>query len=91
MSDKVQQMALAIANRLRIMADNIDATRPEYDYSAAHKRVDDDDISALRRAAWTIDEYVECFANLAKERDGLWADLERVTAERDEARREACK
>jgi predicted transcriptional regulator len=40
-----------IAELLRTMADNIDATRPECDYSAAHKRVDDADIKTLRDAA----------------------------------------
>jgi hypothetical protein len=72
------------------MAANIDDTRPEHDYSPAHKRVDDADIAALLKAAETIDVYVECFANLAKERDELLNDLERVTDERDEARRECC-
>ena len=35
-----------------------------------------------------LDEYRESFANMARERDLLWEDLERVTKERDEARRE---
>ena len=122
-----------ITETLRIMASNIDDTRPEYDYSLAHKRVDDADIEALREAADLIKalrkansgvmatgiksvrdtaelaielrevkakhdkmeqqlaEFRECFANLAKERDLLWEDLERVTKERGEARREVCK
>jgi hypothetical protein len=79
-----------ILELLRTMADNIDATRPECDYSAAHKRIDDADIKTLRRAANMIDDYRVCFPNLAKERDDLWKDLERVTNERDEARREVC-
>ena len=37
-----------------------------------------------------LDEYRESFANMARERDLLWEDLERVTKERDEARREVC-
>jgi hypothetical protein len=40
-----------IAELLRTMADNIDATRPECDYSAAHKRSDDADIKTLKDAA----------------------------------------
>ena len=58
-----------VSETLRIMAANIDATRPECDYSLAHKRVDDSDIDALIRAA---------------------DEIERLTAERDEARREVC-
>jgi hypothetical protein len=80
-----------ISDTLRIMAANIDATRPECDYSASRRGVDDADIEALRRAANTIDGYRESFANMARERDGLWEDLERVTKERDEARRDACE
>ena len=37
-----------------------------------------------------LNEYKECFADLAKERDLLLEDLERVTIERDEARRGVC-
>ena len=59
-----------VSETLRIMAANIDATRPEHDYSLAHKRVDDSDIDALIRAA---------------------DEIERLTAERDEARREVCQ
>ena len=37
-----------------------------------------------------LEEYQECFANLHKEHHELWDDFERVTNERDEARREIC-
>lgn len=57
------------SEKLRIMAANIDATRPEHDYSLVHKRADDADIDALVKAA---------------------DEIERLTAERDEARREVC-
>lgn len=33
-----------------------------------------------------VEEFRECFGNLARERDELWNDLERVTMERDQAR-----
>jgi uncharacterized coiled-coil DUF342 family protein len=33
-----------------------------------------------------VEDYRECFGNLARERDELWNDLERVTVERDQAR-----
>ena len=42
------------------------------------------------KMAHQLDEYRESFANMARERDGLWEDLERVTKERDEARAEVC-
>jgi hypothetical protein len=59
-----------VSEKLRIMASNIDETRPpEYDYSLAQKRVDDADIDALISAA---------------------DEIERLTAERDEARRHLC-
>ena len=43
------------------------------------------------KMAHQLDEYRESFANMARERDLLWEDLERVTKERDEARRMACE
>jgi len=39
------------------------------------------------RMKWQLEDWKECFTDLAKERDLLWDDLERVTKERDEARR----
>jgi uncharacterized coiled-coil DUF342 family protein len=39
------------------------------------------------RLGGQVDEFRQCFGNLARERDELWNDLERVTVERDEARR----
>ena len=38
-----------------------------------------------------LEEYQECFANLHKEHHELWDDFERVTKERDEARRRICE
>ncbi len=72
-----------VSETLRIMAANIDATRPECDYSLAHKRVDDSDIDALIRAADEIER-------LTAERDEADAEKATLKAERDEARREAC-
>ena len=43
------------------------------------------------KMARQLDEYRESFANMARERDGLWDDLELVTRERDEARREVAR
>jgi len=42
------------------------------------------------KMAQQLNEYRESFANMARERDLLWEDLERVTKERDEARCEVC-
>jgi hypothetical protein len=86
-----------IVEVLRTMADNIDATRPEYDYSLAHKRIDDADIKTLREAADLIDALrkanAEVFATGIKSvRDvaELAIELRETKAERDEARREVC-
>ena len=38
-----------------------------------------------------LEEYQECFANLHKEHHELWDDFERVTKERDDARRRICE
>ena len=38
-----------------------------------------------------LEEYHECFANLHKEHHELWDNFERVTKERDEARRKFCQ
>ena len=79
------------------MADNIDATRPEYDYSLAHKRIDDADINALREAADLIDALrkanAEVFATgIRSVRDvaELAIELRETKRERDEARAEVC-
>jgi FtsZ-binding cell division protein ZapB len=48
----------------------------------------DSAIKTIKQLRNQLEDYKECFANLAKERDELWKDLERVTKERDEARRE---
>jgi hypothetical protein len=87
------------------MAANIDDTRPDHDYSAAHRRSDDTDIGLLLQAAETIDVYVECVSNLTDERDEARREVARLldvetghriaianlTAERDDARRIACE
>jgi hypothetical protein len=83
---------------LRTMADNIDATRPEYDYSLAHKRIDDADTKTLREAANLIEALrkanAEVFATGIKSvRDvaELAIELRETKRERDEARRIACE
>ena len=87
-----------ILELLRTMADNIDATRPECDYSAAHKRIDDADIETLREAASLIEALrqanAEVFATGIKSvRDvaELAIELREAKRERDEARRIACE
>jgi predicted nuclease with TOPRIM domain len=50
----------------------------------------DSAIKTIKQLRNQLEDYKECFTNLAKERDELWDDLERVTIERDEARREVC-
>jgi hypothetical protein len=86
-----------IVEVLRTMADNIDATRPECDYSLAHKRIDDADIKTLREAADLIEALrkanAEVFATgIQSVRDTaeLAIELRETKAERDEARREVC-
>lgn len=44
----------------------------------------------LLQIADRLEVLQECFTQMRKERDLLWEDLERVTKERDEARREVC-
>jgi hypothetical protein len=87
-----------IVEVLRTMADNIDATRPECDYSPAHKRIDDADIKTLREAADLIDALrkanAEVFATgIRSVRDvaELAIELRETKRERDEARRMACE
>ena len=43
----------------------------------------------VRKLQNQVEDYRECFADLAKNRDELWDDLERVTGERDAARQTA--
>jgi uncharacterized coiled-coil DUF342 family protein len=50
----------------------------------------DSAIKIIKELRNQLEDWKESFANLAKERDGLWEDLERVTKERDEVRREVC-
>jgi hypothetical protein len=86
-----------IVKVLRTMADNIDATRPECDYSAAHKRIDDADIKTLREAADLIEALrkansevmatgIQCVRDVAE----LAIELREARRERDEARAEVC-
>jgi hypothetical protein len=86
-----------IAELLRTMADNIDATRPECDYSAAHKRVDDADIKTLRDAADLIralrtvnDEVFAASIKSVRDTAELAIELRETRRERDEARAEVC-
>jgi hypothetical protein len=87
-----------IAELLRTMADNIDATRPECDYSAAHKRSDDADIKTLRDAADLIralrtvnDEVFAASIKSVRDVAELAIELRETRRERDEARRMACE
>jgi hypothetical protein len=87
-----------IAELLRTMADNIDATRPEYDYSLAHKRIDDADIKTLREAADLIEALRKANAEVmatgiksVRDTAELAIELRETRRERDEARRMACE
>ena len=83
--------AASLIRALRTVNDEVFAASIKSVRDTAELAIELREVKAERvKLATQLDEYRECFASLSLERDGLWEDLERVTKERDEARRECC-